>query len=292
MTQSYVCWGEILWDLFPDGRQLGGAVANVAYHLAALGAPVRLISRVGDDALGREAIARFAELGADASLIQLDAQRETGVVKVRLDGSEPKYSLEPGRAWEAIECTAEAMAGVADAAAFCYGTLSQRLPPSREPFVRMLGALPEGCVRFCDPNLRPHHIDTSLLELSLRSADVVKLNDVEATHLAGAFGVADVIAWLLDTMAVRMVALTRGPAGSRLITADAVHDHPGFAAAAGGDNVGAGDAYLAALIWHVITGSSLARANTAANRYGSFVASNRGATPALPQDLRDELTAT
>ncbi len=293
MLTSHVCWGEILWDLFPDGPQLGGAVANVAYHLAALGAPVQLVSRVGDDDLGRRAIEEFGELGADTSLIQVDSTRETGVVKVNLSNNgEPKYSLTPGRAWEVIECTGEAVTAVAAARSFCFGTLSQRLAPGRASFERIVNALPAGCTRFCDPNLRPHHIDESLLELSMRSADVVKLNDVEAEHLARAFGVDDVVAWLFDAMDVRMVAITRGPHGSRLISRDVEHDHPGFDSGDGGDNVGAGDAYLAALVFHVSAGSSVERANTVANRYGAFVASQRGATPALPVGLRDQLIAS
>lgn len=291
MVAPVVCWGEILWDLFPDGRQLGGAVANVAYHLAALGTPVALVSRVGDDELGEAAVASFAALGADPAFIQLDPERATGVVQVNLNGVEPKYSLVPGRAWERIQCTPDVVALLARAAAFCFGTLSQRLASGRAPFERALAELPVDCVKLCDPNLRPQHIDVGLLELSLRAADLVKLNDVEAEHLAGAFGVRDVIDWLFHTMEVRMVALTRGPRGGRLITTSGEHDHPGFTAQAGGDNVGAGDAYCAALLYHVMAGSSLTRANTAANRYGAFVASHRGATPALPADLRAELTA-
>lgn len=278
--------------MFPDGPQLGGAVANVAYHLAALGAPVGLISRVGDDQLGRDAIAQFAALGADTSLIQVDPERETGVVVVNLSNDgEPKYSLKTGKAWERIECTPAAQTAVASARAFCFGTLSQRLASGRRSFEQVIESLPEDCVAFCDPNLRPHHIDTSSLELAMRTADVVKINDVEAELLAKAFDVADVVDWLLSSMDVRMVALTRGPDGSRLISRDAEHDHSGLPASSGGDNVGAGDAYVAALVWHVIAGSTIERANVAANRYGAFVASNRGATPALPGELHAELIA-
>src|SRR5690606_35993680 len=129
------------------------------------------------------------------------------------------------------------------AAAFCFGTLSQRV--DRVHFERALSLLPSGCLRVCDPNLRPRHVDIELVRVALGSADVVKLNDVEARILAELLGVDDVVAWLRGELGVSIVALTRGPGGSVLIGQSGISEHAGVPATPGGDNVGAGDAYTA-----------------------------------------------
>src|SRR5256885_12692967 len=103
--QAVVIWGEVLWDLFPDGEQLGGAPANVAWHLGLAGGWAQLVTRVGDDDAGRRAVARL-EAACDVELVQIDRERATGVVEVTIERGEPRYRLVPGRAWERIECTA------------------------------------------------------------------------------------------------------------------------------------------------------------------------------------------
>src|SRR5215813_3216481 len=103
--QAVIIWGELLWDLFPDGAKLGGAPANVAWHLAQAGGWARLITRVGDDEAGHRAIGELGEL-VDTSLVQIDPERATGEVEVGLSSSgEARYRLVPGRAWERIACT-------------------------------------------------------------------------------------------------------------------------------------------------------------------------------------------
>src|SRR5438094_1844962 len=126
--QAVVIWGEVLWDQFPDGPQLGGAPANVAWHLGQAGGWVRLVSRVGDDAEGRRALAQLFDAGVDVSLVQIDRERATGVVEVTIEGGEPRYRLVPGRAWERIACTADVREALGDAGVLVYGTLAQRTP--------------------------------------------------------------------------------------------------------------------------------------------------------------------
>src|SRR5690606_28602669 len=102
---AVLVWGELLWDRFPDGDRLGGAPANVAWHLAQLGTPVALVTRVGDDDAGRAAIEQMAAIGVDTSLVQIDPERATGEVSITVEDGEPRYRLHAGRAWERIELT-------------------------------------------------------------------------------------------------------------------------------------------------------------------------------------------
>lgn len=286
-SNRIICWGEVLWDLFPDGRRLGGAPANVAYHLASLGACVALVSRVGDDALGHEAVAALAAAGVDTSLIQVDPVLPTGRVEVEVRAGEPSYRLTPDCAWERIQVTAEVKHALAGARAFCFGTLSQRI--ERGEIARAIALLPGDCLRVCDPNLRPRHIDLDNVRAALSWASVVKVNDLEAQSLAHMLGVESLAAWLCADQGVKVIALTRGPRGSELITPAERAEHPGFPADPGGDNVGAGDAFTAVLVHGLCQGRALHEINRAANRYAAFVASCRGATPEVPVALLQSL---
>lgn len=280
-----VCWGEVLWDLFPDAERLGGAPANVAYHLAALGRQVALVSRVGDDEPGRRAIAALAAAGVAVSAVQIDAARPTGAVEVHLEGGEARYRMRGG-AWEHIEFDGAAAAAVAGAHAICFGTLSQRQAPARRALEAALAARGDGCLAVCDLNLRPGEQDLDLVRWALGAADLVKLNEREEAQLAALFGAHDVIDVLLGPLGMRQVALTRGAAGCTLFTAAGERiDQPGFPAGPGGDTVGCGDAFTAVWVDRVLAGAPLPRAVEAACRYGAFVASQAGATPPVPAEL-------
>jgi fructokinase len=282
---TVACLGEVLWDRFPDGDRLGGAPANVAFHLARLAVPVRLISRVGADADGDRALAELAAAGVDVSLVGRDRERATGEVGVALEGGEARYTLYPGRAWEAIEITAAAETALAGASALCFGTLAQRTEAGRRAHRRAIAALREGALAVCDPNLRAGFESWEVVGESMRAATVVKINDVEAARIAAGLEIADLPATLLAGKA-RLVALTRGPAGCQLLAAGGdVADHPGFAARAGGDNVGCGDAFTATLIAGLLAGAELDVIAERACRYASWVAGHRGATPEAPPDL-------
>lgn len=296
----FICWGEVIWDVFPDRRMLGGAPANVAYHLAALGERVSLASRVGDDAAGAQARAALAGHGVGVDTVQIDPTRPTGWVEVTFAdagagaGREPRYRLVSGCAWERIEVDQPVARALGEAAAFCYGTLSQRA--SNVGFDQALTLLPAACLRVCDVNLRPGNIVFEVLHAALAAADVVKINEQEAVEIAGLVGVAEVAdlpAWLFGELGVRLVALTRGPAGCRLISPTESVEHAGFALAHanrppgdnGGDNVGAGDGFTAVLTKLVHAGRSLEFIAEASNRYGAYVASRRGATPDIDPQL-------
>ena len=297
-----IVWGEVLWDRFPDGARLGGAPANVAWHLAQLGTPVALVTRVGDDDDGRAAVAALAARGVDTSLVQVDRERATGEVLVEVDDGEPRYRLVPGRAWERIELTDDVRAALVTARALVFGTLAQRTEAGHAGLADALAVASPRVLRVCDPNLRAgaeSEGDARALEQALAVADVVKVDEREVAQLAArswsraGSGREDVVGWLLGRGA-RLVAVTRGADGSRWHA-------PGFAgldvaavAARAGDardNVGCGDAYTAALVHGLLAGWPWPRIGRLASRLGAEVASVRGATPVLERAAIDAMIA-
>jgi fructokinase len=288
-----VCWGEVLWDLFPDGRRLGGAPANVAYHLATLGADVALVSRVGDDDLGRAAVAELAAAGVDVGAVQVDRERPTGAVGVELVDGEARYAFHPGCAWEHIELDDRARALVASANAICFGTLSQRRPEGRAMLDAALaarGSGPSRCLAVCDLNVRPIDLDADLVRWALAASDVLKLNEREEALLGQLFETDDLASWLRDELDVAAVAVTRGPAGCRISASGParVIDQPGLPATPGGDSVGCGDAFTAVLALGLVSRASIEEIAAAACRYAAAVAGYRGAMPRVPAELVTE----
>ena len=280
--QAVVIWGEVLWDLFPDGPQLGGAPANVAWHLGLAGGWGQIATRVGDDERGRAAIERLAEV-CDVSLVQIDRERATGVVEVAIEAGEPRYRLVPGRAWERIACTAEVREALAEAGVMVFGTLAQRTPEGLASWREAIAAAHGSCVKACDVNLRranrgaPDGDEATAVLEAIRAADVLKVNERELAILAEWQGWADPIAELQRRP--RVIAVTRGAAGSTLFGEGRSIDVEGVRASPGGDNVGCGDAYLAILVHGMTLGWDLARSGRAASRWAAAVAGCRGATP-------------
>ena len=289
-----VSWGELLWDLFPDGARLGGAAANLAYHAAQLGCHSLLVSRVGDDDLGRRALEELGRAGVDLGCVQIDAEAATGSVRVEVNDGEPRFSIEQRAAWDAIAYDAALATRLGGADVFCYNTLAQRQPLGSRALSQALADVGPDCIRFCDLNLRPPFFDAETVIASVSSADVVKLNQAEADYLARHTGGRDVQSWLFDR-GVELVALTRGAGGALLATPSERFEHPGLAAEAGGDSVGAGDAFSAALAFHLARATELGVALERASRLGAYVASRTGAMPPLPdtllQEVRSVLTA-
>jgi fructokinase len=286
---TVLVWGELLWDRFPDGDRLGGAPANVAFHLAQLGTPVALVTRVGDDALGHAAIAQMAAIGVDTSLVQLDGERRTGEVNVTVEHGEPRYRLQPGCAWERIDFTPAVAERLAGARALVHGTLAQRTPEGLAAFGAALAAASPRVARVCDPNLRPSSPspgDDAALAQALAAADIVKLNEREVEMIRTRLGHDwhDPTDRLLARGA-RLVAVTRGAAGSTWYAPPSVSYPPldiaAIAAAPGGDNVGCGDAYVAGMVHGLLLGWPWPRIGRLAAAIASRVAAVRGATPIL-----------
>lgn len=282
-TDAVVIWGELLWDRFPGGDQLGGAPANVAWHLAQAGGWAQLITRVGDDAPGRAAIAQMSEL-VDTSLVQVDAERATGEVTIVVEAGEPRYTLHAGRAWERIACGDAEKQAIGEAGVFVYGTLSQRMPEGLASWREAIAAAGAGVMKVYDANLRPNDRATHTLEEALGHADVIKLNDREVGQLAQLFGWSDPVAALRQQRA-RVVVVTHGAAGSTIYPIEGPSIRvAGVPAAPGGDNVGCGDAFLALFVYGMTSGWDLAASARVASRWASAVAEVRGATPLFDEE--------
>ena len=288
--QAVVIWGELLWDQFPDGPHLGGAPSNVAWHLGMAGGWGQLVSRVGNDDLGHEAIERLSEV-VDTSLIQIDPERATGVVEVTVVGGEPRYRLVPGRAWERIECTADVATAIGEAGVLIFGTLAQHTPGGLAEWKRAVAAAGSRCLKVCDLNLRrtmtPPAGERDAVLAALEVADVLKVNDQELAKLAEWLGWKDPLAELRKRP--RVVAVTHGAEGSTLYREAGALEIPGVHARAKGDNVGCGDAYLAILVHGMTLGWDLADSARAASRWAAEVAAVRGATPAFDDEMIEEL---
>lgn len=281
--------GEVLWDLLPAGAQPGGAPANFACHARALGADAGVITRVGDDALGRDILRRLDALGLPTGLVQVDESAPTGTVGVELDADGvPRFTIHGDAAWDLLLANQEALGAATAADAVCFGSLGQRGEPARRSIQTLVAATAARALRIFDVNLREPFYSSEVLEQSLRLANVLKLNDTELPVLASLFGVGGSAEAQLEGLArrfdLRVVALTRGAQGSLLRGPAGWADHPGLAAEVV-DTVGAGDAFTAALALGLLRDWPLDRTNTLANEVACHVCGCAGATPSLPPRL-------
>lgn len=283
--RTVVGLGELLWDILPSGKQLGGAPANFAYITSLLGDRGIPASRLGEDALGAEAIRRLNKLALSTEFIQEDANHPTGTVKVEVDESgQPRFEISEAVAWDFLEWTPQWQKLAEQADAVCFGSLAQRSEYSRST-IRSFLAASHSAVRVFDANFRQHFYTTEVFAESLKLATVVKLNHEELPRIVSMFGLEhrgeeDSVRCLLSRYELKLVCVTRGDKGSLLASADEFDEHPGFQVKVA-DTVGAGDAFTAAMIHGYLRGTSLAEINETANRVGAWVASQSGAMPAL-----------
>jgi len=290
--------GELLWDLFPKGKQLGGAPANFAYITALLGDCGVVASRIGDDRLGQEALWQLRSNGLNIDHIQRDLQHPTGTVKVDVDAKgQPEYHITEDVAWDFMEFSEDWISLARSAHAVCFGSLAQRGPVSRATIRAFLAALPPFAIGIFDVNLRQAYFSGDILRDSARFAKVLKLNHEEFPRFLDVMQCplklserTDVPAarWLCKEFGVQLVCITRGADGSLLVTATSDDEHPGFRVKIA-DTVGAGDAFTAALVHHALRGSALRAINAAANRMGAWVASQEGAMPQADQEVLNEV---
>jgi fructokinase len=282
--------GELLWDLFPDGRRAGGAPANVAYHANQLGARGLPASCIGTDPLGDELLDFLQSRSLETRLIQRDPDRPTGTVTVELTaGGQPRYIIHEQVAWDHLQPTAALLAAARDAAAICFGTLAQRTVDSRETIHRCLAAAGPKTLIVYDVNLRQHWYDRSWIERSLRTSRIVKLNDEELPVLARLLALPDeslaTFAAHTRELGVQIVVLTRGAAGCSVATERGVVD-VSSAPIQVVDTVGAGDAFTAAFIHGLLLHWPPERAARLANAVGGLVASRAGAMPEIAEQVR------
>jgi fructokinase len=284
--------GEVLWDLLPDGKELGGAPTNFAYISTMLGDRGVVASRVGGDGLGREALERLKTLAVETPYVQLDDSHRTGTVKVQVDRhGQPRFVIREDVAWDFLQWSEAWKKLALQADAVCFGTLAQRSPRSRRTICRFLQNTK--AVRVFDVNLRQNFYSAGVLRDSVAIATIVKMNQDELPIVLKSLnlrpGEDQAAAKQLLNLGPNLVCVTRGHRGSFLITRRAAVQHEGFPVRVK-DTIGAGDAFTAVLVHEYLRGSSLEKMNDAANRVGSWVATQAGGTPVIGRkELRRRL---
>ncbi len=286
---NIVCIGEVLWDLLPEGPQLGGAPSNLACHVAGLGGRATLISRVGDDDLGRRALSILSGKGVDVSRVVVDSAAPTGTVGVTLEGQgQPKFTIHERVAWDRLTADGTGREAVGRADAVCFGSLAQRTPEARAAVQALVGGVSSGAVVVCDINLRAPFYDKATLERSMELATVLKLNDGELGVLGGFFGLGGSQEAQAEGLARRFgleaVLLTLGAEGSRLWTGGRWFVEPGRQVSVR-DTIGAGDSFTAAYLVGRLKGWDPAATLHHAAGIAAYVCTQAGATPDLPPDL-------
>lgn len=283
--------GEILWDILPEGRKLGGAPANFAFNVKALGGQSLTASRVGDDALGHEALSILYEHGMDTSAVTLDPVHPTGRVDVILDDQGvASYHFPNNVAWDFLELAPTLPSVLPKVSAVCFGSLAQRNETSRSTIRDVLCHISKNALKLFDINLRLSFYTSEIIESSLQLANVLKINEEELNILRPMFGLpsSDINAMrtLCERYGLHCAACTRGDKGSLLVTPDSADDHHGEHPRSIVDTIGAGDSFSSVLAYGLYLGWDLKRINAHANKVAAYICTQSGAMNPLPAALQ------
>ena len=276
--------GEVLWDILPSRRVLGGAPANFAYMATLFGDRGIVASRVGNDELGREALQLMNNMGVCTSYLQSDNQYETGVAGVLLDSEgQPGFTIKEQVAWDFLQWTPDWEELSSRVNVVCYGSLAQRSRASAETIQRFLRNTPEKALLICDANLREPFYDAETLRKSFQFADILKLNERELFQVSSSLGLGsgnevELAKGLLREFDLEMICVTKGARGSLLMADHTMIEHAGISVDVA-DAVGAGDAFTACVAHYYMQGRPLEEISDSANRLAAWVATQVGATP-------------
>lgn len=290
MDSIVVGMGEVLWDVLPEGKKLGGAPANFAYHVAQFGLSSCVVSAVGSDALGKEIIDNFEAKGINRLVAEV--AYPTGTVQVEVDSAGiPQYDIKENVAWDNIPFTPQLESLAKRAKAVCFGSLAQRNAVSRDTIGRFLEAMPKSADSLVvfDINLRQNFYNKDIIVNSLERCNVLKINDEELVTLCRIFNLAnsdfrDICRTMLGKYNLKMLILTCGVDGSYVFTSanESFQPTPKVEVA---DTVGAGDSFTAAFIASILKGASVVDAHLRAVKTSAYVCSQHGAMPLLPTEL-------
>ena len=285
--------GEALWDVLPEGKKIGGAPANFAYHVSQFGLDGRTVSAVGEDKLGTEILENFYEKKLYSMIERVPYP--TGTVQVELDAEGiPCYDIKEGVAWDNIPYTS-ALEGLAkQTSAACFGSLAQRSVVSRETINKFLDAMPEGnTLKVFDINLRQGFYTKEILCNSFKRCNVLKINDEELVTVSRMFGYPGIDlqdkCWiLLAKYNLKMLILTCGVNGSYVFTPGNVSfvETPKVEVA---DTVGAGDSFTATFVAALLKGMPITEAHRLAVEVSAFVCTQNGAMPVIPDYLKERM---
>ena len=295
MPHNIIALGEILWDVFPDGPRFGGAPANFGCSTSELGqgtACVKMVSAVGDDPLGRDAIKALEARGVHTDSVQIN-RFPTGRVDVELDGAgAATYRFAESCAWDHLLWNRDLEELAHGCDAVCFGTLGQRGPESQETIRSFVLATPESALRILDVNIREPFISDELILASLGLANVLKLNDEELPVIGRICDFSgndlEMMRQVASRFGLRYVALTRGPNGAVVVAEDSVSEMPGNLVKVV-DTVGAGDAFTASMTLGLLAGHNLETINRNAIATASYVCSQPGATMPFPEEVMTKL---
>lgn len=290
MNNVVVGMGEALWDVLPEGKKIGGAPANFAYHVSQFGLTSCVVSAVGPDALGKEIQENLTSKGLNHLIAEVPYP--TGTVQVEIDqAGVPQYEIKENVAWDNIPYTSQLEALAKRTQAVCFGSLAQRNVVSRETIDRFLDAMPqtEDSLVVFDVNLRQGFYNKEILCNSMKRCNILKINDEELVTVSRMFGYPGIDlqdkCWiLLGKYNLKMLILTCGINGSYVFTPGNVSFQPTPKVDVA-DTVGAGDSFTAAFIASILKGKSVAEAHSIAVRTSAFVCTKDGAMPVLPSDL-------
>ncbi len=282
--------GEALWDVLPEGKKLGGAPANFAYHVSQFGLQSRVVSAIGEDKLGNEILENFQGKGLHTLIEKVEYP--TGTVQVQLDNEGvPCYDIKDNVAWDNIPFTDKLKQLAQKTCAVCYGSLAQRNVVSRETINAFLDAIPDGKgpYKIFDINLRQGFYTKEIICNSMQRCNILKINDEELVTVSRMFGYPGIDlqdkCWiLLAKYKLEMLILTCGVNGSYVFTPGSVSfvETPKVEVA---DTVGAGDSFTAAFVSAILKGKPVNEAHQLAVNVSAYVCTQNGAMPELPENL-------
>lgn len=290
MKDFVVGLGEILWDVFPQRKVLGGAPANFAYHISQFGYNGYAVSAVGNDLLGKEIYTALEGKGLNYMIEMTDFP--TGTVQVKLDKrGVPQYEIMEGVAWDNIPFTAKIENLAKETGAVSFGTLAQRNTVSHKTILRFIESMREDTLKIFDINLRQTFYTKELIESSLKLANILKINDDEVLIVAELFGFKgdneqDICIRLMEEYKLNLVILTKGTNGSFVFTPKETSFQPTPKIHVA-DTVGAGDSFTAAFVASYLHGDRITDAHQLAMEVSAYVCTQHGAMPVLPDAYRE-----
>ncbi len=293
-NQTVICFGEVLWDILPQGRMIGGAPLNVSYHLHKLGISTALVSRIGADDYGKDIKAFMEESGLHHAVLQADGSHPTGRVEVIIEPDhEIKYDIVRNTAWDFIEFDEEVKRLSGKAGHLVYGSLACRNGVSRDTLTKMMD---NPLVKIMDVNLRaPFYSKELLLEL-ITKADILKINEAELGLIAEWFGCSgndhEKMKALREQFNLGTLLVTCGSKGAYLLYENDFFFEPGYKIEVV-DTIGSGDAFLAGFLSGYIAGKLPRQALKIANGMGAFIAQRRGGCPVYEkQEIQKMINST
>ena len=281
--------GEALWDVLPEGKKLGGAPANFAYHAGQFGLDTIAISALGEDELAEETIKALKEHGLN--YLMPHVPYPTGTVQVTLSGDGiPAYEIKENVAWDNIPYTPEMAEIARNCRAVCFGSLAQRNVTSWATIRQFLDDTPEDCLKIFDINLRLQFYTKDVIEESLKRCNILKINDEELVVIKRMYGYDDldmrgICEKMLAEYGLKMLVLTCGTNGSYVFAQGltSFQETPKVTVA---DTVGAGDSFTGSFCAAILNGKAMEEAHRMAVKVSAFVCTQNGAMPTLPPELK------